>query len=167
MQAKPLFQIKNVNQKCFSHSTVWTRATLIHEHASMTRVCRRKTTIHLHAILWVPWKAKFMRLPTGDNYLFSFLSFPYSQLIKTLITYSMRIKFKPEEEKCTYAEVTARKQWLELDCRWWHLCQERMWKNSMVITTPGSIILISCHFYIGLNVSCLWDYGGKSRCWVL
>lgn len=108
----------------------------------------------LHAILWVPWKAKFTRLPTGDNYLFSFPSFPSSQLIKTLITHSTRIKFKPEEQKCTYAEVTPGKECVELGCSWCQLYQVVVGKNSLVIITAGFITFISCHFYIGLNKLC-------------
>lgn len=38
----------------------------------------------------------------------------------------MRIKFKPEEEKCTYAEVTAGKQGVEVDCRLCQLYQARV-----------------------------------------
>lgn len=91
----------------------------------MSGVSRRITIVEytLHAILWHPWKAKFMRLPTGDNYLFSSLSFPSSPLIRALITHSTRIKFKPEKEKCTYTEVTPGKQWVELGCSWCQLCQ--------------------------------------------
>lgn len=103
-----------------------------------------------------------MRLPTGDNYLFSFPSFPSSPLIRALITHSMRIKFKPEKEKRTYAEVTPGKQWVELGCSWCQLCQVAVGKNSWVITITGFIILISCHFYIGLNELCLWTLETKA-----
>lgn len=107
-----------------------------------------------------------MRLPTGDNYLFSFPSFPSFKLIKTLITHSTRIKFKPKEEKCTYAEVTPGKQWVELGCHWCQLCQVAVGTKLLVIITAGFIILISCHFYMGLKKLCLWDFGDKSRCGV-
>lgn len=116
----------------------------------MSGVCRRITMVEytLHAILWVPWKAKFMRLSSGDNYLFSFPSFPSSQFIKTLITHSTRIELKPEEEKRIYAEVTDGKQWVEPEFRWCQLSQVAMWKNSVIIITEVSIILFSSHFYI-------------------
>lgn len=116
----------------------------------------------LNAILWVLWKAKFMRLPTGDNYLFSFLSFPSSLLIKTLITLCMRIKFNPKEEKCIYAKVTPGKQWMELGCSWWQLCQVAVGKNPSLIIRAGYIILIFMQFLYRIERIVL--VGDKSRC---
>lgn len=105
-----------------------------------------------------------MRLSTGDNYLFSFLSFPSSLLIKTSITLCMRIKFNPKEEECIYAKVTPGKQWMELGCSWWQLCQVAVGKKPSLIITAGYIILISCNFYIGLKELCLWETKADVMC---
>lgn len=103
-------------------------------------------------------KLSFMRLPTGDIYLFSHPSFP-SQIIRTLITYSRRNTSKPEEDKCT-SEVTSVKEWMELDCSM-SILSGGGTQKSLVIITVGFII-ISHRFYIGLNEMCLLNFGDIS-----